>query len=117
MRQVKLRGHYDQDKYYIKDPSSGKHREVLRNTISNVNAVDLPRIRRTEGEPGTESSIDGETRDELELAETCSEPGGEEILREVIGQATDVMRRQLRGEGVTDSDDDSEFESGNASSF
>ena len=65
MCQVKMRGYYDQDKYYIKDPSSGKYREVLRNTISNVNAVDLPPIRRTEGEPGTESSINGETRDEL----------------------------------------------------
>ena len=79
--------------------------------------MDLPRIWRTEGEPGTESSINSETRNELELAETYSKPGGEEILRDVIGQAVNVMRRQLRGEGVTDSDDDSEFQSGNASSF
>ena len=100
----------------MKDPATGRYREVLRNTVTNVNSVDLPRIRLAEGEPGTDSSIDEETRDELELAEAYSEPGGDEILWEVIGQATDIMHKQLRGDGNTDAAD-SESESGNESDF
>ena len=114
MRQVQIRGNYELDKYYIKDPDSGKYREILRNKVTGVNAVELPTVGRTAGEPDTESSVDEETREELELAEAYS--GGDEILREVIGQATDVMRKQLQVEGVTDSEDSDE-ESGNAEGF
>ena len=114
MRQVQIRGNYELDKYYIKDPDTGKYREILRNTVTGVNAVELPTVGMTAGEPDTESSVDEETREELELAEAYS--GGDEILREVIGQATDVMRKQLQVEGVTDSED-SEDESGNVEGF
>ena len=68
----------------------------------------------TAGEPDTESTVDEETREELELAEAYS--GGDKILREVIGQATDVMRKQLQVEDVTNSEDSDE-ESGNADGF
>jgi hypothetical protein len=116
MQQVRMRENYDLDKYYIRDPENGKYREVQRNTITNVNAVELPKVRLTEGEPGTETSMDNESRDQLELAEAYNEPRGDEILQEVIGQASDVMRRQLNGDGITDSED-SESELGNGSDF
>lgn len=114
MRQVQIRGNYGFDKYYIKDPETGKYREVLRNMVTTVNSVELPTVGMTAGEPDTESSVDDETREELELAEAYS--GGDEILREAIGQATDVMRKQLQVDGITDSEE-SEYESGNAGGF
>jgi len=117
MRQVKMRGNYELDTYYLKD-GKGKYREVPRNTVSNVNAVEWPCVRLTGSDSGTESSMDDETRNELELAEASSEPGGDEVLREVIGQATDVMRRQLRQDNPTDaSEPESDSSSGNAFGF
>jgi len=115
MRQVKLRGNYELDKYYIKD-SKGKYIEVPRNVTAPVNAVEVPRIRISYDEVGMGSSIDEETRDELELAEASSEPGDDEILREVIGQATDVMRKQMRADDPG-SPDETDPESGNESDF
>ena len=114
MRQVKIRGNYELDKYYIKDEKD-KYREVPRNTAAQVNTVELPRIRRTYSESGAESSLDDETRQELELAEASSEPGDDEILREVIGQATDVMRRQMRVDMSDSSEED--YDAGNESDF
>ena len=114
MRQVHIHGNYKLDKYYIKDPDTGKYREILYNTVTGVNAVKLPRVGMIVGEPDTESSVDEETREELELAEGYR--GGDEIFREVIGQATDVMWKQLQVEGITNSED-SEDELGNAEGF
>ena len=51
----------------------------------------------------------------MELAEASSEPGDDEILREVIGQATDVMRRQYLADASDNSDD--EYDAGNDSDF
>jgi hypothetical protein len=116
MRQVRMRGNDELDKYYIRDPENGKYREVQRNTITNVNAVELQKVRLTEGEPGTEKSMDDETRDELELAGAYKKRGGDEILQELIGQATNVMRRQSQGDGITDLED-SESDLGNGSGY
>jgi hypothetical protein len=87
-----MRGNYELVRYYIRDPDNGKYWEVQRNTITNVNTVELPIVSLTEEEPGTVTSMDNKTRDELELAEAYKEPGGNEILPEVTGQDTDVMR-------------------------
>ena len=114
MRQVKIRGNYELDKYYIKD-TKDKYCEVPRNTAAQVNSVELPKIRLTDIDSGVESSLDDETRQELELAEASSEPGDDEILREVIGQATDVMRRQYLADASDNSDD--EYDAGNDSDF
>ena len=114
MRQVKIRGNYEMDKYYIKD-SKDKYHKVPRNTAAHVNAVELPKIRLTDIDSGVESSLDDKTRQELELAEASSEPGDDEILREVIGQATDVMRRQYLADASDNSDD--EYDVGNDSDF
>ena len=111
---MKIRGNYELDKYYIKN-DKGKYREVPRNSTAQVNAVELPRIRLN-SESGIESTVDKETRRELELADESSEPGEDEILREVIGQATDVMRKQMRSDG-SDRADDQELDLGNESDF
>ena len=115
MRKVKMHGNYELDKYYIKDKKQ-KYWEVLRNNSSPVNAVELPSIRLTDDESRMGSSMDDGTRDKLELAKASGEPGGEEILREVIGQATDVMRRQLRID-ESSSSEGSESESRNGFDF
>ena len=114
MWQVKIRGNYELDKYYIKD-DKGNYHEVPRNSTAQVNAVEFPRIRLN-SKSGIESTVDKETRRELELAVESSEPGEDEILREVFGQATDVMRKQMRSDG-SDSSDDQELDSGNESDF
>ena len=114
-RQVKMRGNYELDKYYIKDGKQ-RYREVWRNTTTQVNAVELPRVRLAPNEYGMAASMDDETRSELELAEMSSDHGDEEILREVIGQATDVMRKQMRIDESSELDE-LDSEPGNESDF
>ena len=114
MRRVKIRGNYELDKCYIKN-DKGKYREVRGNSAAQVNAVKLPRIRLN-SESGIESTVDEATHRELELAEESSELGEDEILREVIGQATDVMRNQMRRD-ESDSLNDQELDLGNESDF
>ena len=41
MRLVKMRGNYELDKYYTKDEKQ-RYRKVLRNTITQVNELELP---------------------------------------------------------------------------
>ena len=62
MSQVQIRGNYELDKYYIKDPDTGKYHEILWNSVTGVNAVELPMMGMTAGEPDTQSSVDEETR-------------------------------------------------------
>ena len=118
MKQVKMRGNYELDKYFIKD-SKHKYREVPRNYTTHVHAVELPRVRIADDPYGEPSSMDEETREELELAEASCEPGSDEILREVIGQATDVMRKQMSVDDMSSSDEthESNLESGNDFDF
>ena len=110
-----MRGNYELDEYYIKDGKQ-RYREVLRNTTMQVNAVELPRVWLAPNEYGMAASMDDETRSELELAEASSDHGDEEILCEVIGQATDVMRKQMRMDESSESDEP-DSEAGNESDF
>ena len=73
-------------------------------------------MRLTMNEYGMAASMDDETRSELELAEASSDHGDEEILCEVIGQATDVMRKQMRMDELSKSDKPNS-EAGNKSDF
>ena len=114
-RQVKLRGNYEIDKYYIKDWKQ-RYRDILRNTTTQVNAVELPRVQLAPNEYGMAASMDDKTRSELELAEESSDHVDEEILHEVIGQATNVMRKQMRMDESSESDKPNS-EAGNESDF
>ena len=73
-------------------------------------------MRLTMNEYGMAASMDDETRSELELAEASSDHGDKEILCEVIGQATDVMRKQMRMDESSESDKPNS-EAGNESDF
>ena len=89
MRPVQIRGNYEFDKYYIKNTDTGKYHEILCNFVTAVNTIELPTVRLIAGAPDTESSVDEETIEELKLTEAYG--GGDKILREVIGQAIDVI--------------------------
>ena len=117
LRKVPARGNYERDTYVISD-EAGEFRAVPRYHEKGVSAVDIPRIgmNRTWSES---SGIDQETREELEIVESARE-SDEDIMRNVIGQATRAMRRQSADSDNSydeaDSQDDLE-ESGNDSDF
>ena len=81
-----------------------------------ASTVDVPMVRLADCEYG-DSSFDEETRAELELAETGGD-GNEDILRQVIRQATQEMIWQTRGEATNWSGYDSgDEEWGNGRGF
>ena len=117
LRKVRARGNYERDTYVIPD-AAGKFRAVPRYHEKGVSAVDIPRIGMNR--PWSESSgIDQETREELEIVESARE-SDEDIMRNVIGQATRAMRRQSADSDNSYDEADSEDnleESGNDSDF
>jgi hypothetical protein len=95
IREVKSRGNYELDKYYIQEPNSS-YREIRRANTPRVSSVEVPQVKLNE--PGGEtddSRMDKETKDELELAEASSGGGDEGIFHEVRGQASRAVREQL----------------------
>jgi hypothetical protein len=121
LRKVRARGNYERDTYVISD-EKGHFREVKRYLDRTTNAVEIPRIGRR---PDTEGSeLDDGTREDLEIVEASGD-SGEDIIRDVIGEATRAMREQS-GQGTEDDDSydeaggDSEDEpwmAGNGSDF
>ena len=114
---MRARGNYERDTYVISD-EAGEFRAVPPYHEKGVSAVDIPRIEMNH--TGSESSsIDQETRKELKIVESARE-SNEDIMRNVIGQATRAMRRQSvdsdNSYDEADSEDDLE-ESGNDSDF
>ena len=78
--------------------------------------MEVPTIRLTRNEYG-ESSLDEEKREELELAVTTSD-SEDDVLRQVIGQATRELRRQTTSEDTEGSGYDSGDEwAGNGDGF
>ena len=115
LKRVKARGNYELDTYYIQN-SRGRYVEIPRDTEMRANAVEVPTVRLTNLGYG-ESSVDDETREELELAVTTSE-SEDDVLREVIGQATREMRRQTASDDTEASGYDSGDEwAGNGGDF
>ena len=83
------------------------------------NAVNIPRIGYNTGNSNS-TGIDRETREDLDLLESGEETD-EDVIRNVIGQATRAMRGQSSGSSdnsydEADSEEDWE-ESGNVSDF
>ena len=115
LKKVKARGNYERDTYYIQN-SRGTFVEIPHEGEAGVNAVEVPAVRLADHEYG-DSSLDDETRAELELAETGGD-AGEDILREVIHQATLEMIHQTTFDETEGSGYDSGDEgSGNGSGF
>ena len=115
LKKVKARGNYERDAYYIQN-SKGTFVEIPREGEMQASTVDVPMVRLADREYG-DSSFDEETKAELELAETGGD-GNEDILREVISQATQEMIGQTGGEATDWSGYDSgDEESGNGSGF
>ena len=114
LKKVKARGDYEMDTYYVQN-ARGKLRRIPRESDMRVNAVDVPTVKRADRSENL--SFDEETQTEFELAETGAD-GGDGILREVISQATQEMRRQTTF-GDTDGSgyDSGDEESGNGSGF
>ena len=112
LKKVKARGNYERDTYYIQN-SRGTFVEIPREGEACASAVEVPAVRLADREYG-DSSFDEETRAELELAET----GGEDVLREVIHQATLEILQQTTYDETDGSGYDSGDEgSGNGSGF
>ena len=102
LRKVKAHGNYERDTYIIAD-EAGNFREVKRYHERAVNAVDIPRVRWKQG--GEESSaIDEEAMDDLDIVGASGE-SDEDVIRNVIGQATKAMREQSEL-----SDDDNSYD-------
>ena len=81
-----------------------------------MSTVEVPTLRPTRNEYG-ESSLDEGTRQELELALSTSD-SEDDVLRQVIGQATRELRRQMTSEDTEASGYDTSDEwAGNRDGF
>ena len=115
---VRARGNYERDTYIISD-EAGEFKPVPRYHEQLSNTVDIPRIGYNTGNSNS-TGIDRETREDLDLLESGEETD-EDVIRNVIGQATRAMRGQSSGSSdnsydEADSEEDWE-ESGNVSDF
>ena len=115
---VRAHGNYERDTYIISD-EVGKFKPVPRYHEKSSNAVDIPRIGYITGD-NNGAGIDKETREDFELLES-GEESDEDVIRNVIGQATRPMREQSSGSSDNSyKEADSEKvweESGNVSDF
>jgi hypothetical protein len=104
MRQVKDQGNYKLDPYYIQEPDGGD-REIRHANMARVSSVEVLQVKPNEPDRETDdSSMDQETKDELELAEALSGSGDKGIFREVMRQATRVMPVQFPASDTEDSE-------------
>ena len=118
LRKVRARGNYERDTYIIAD-GSGEFREVPRYYEGGANAVEIPRVGIDQSSSGS-SGINQETWEDLEIVESAGE-SEEDVMRNVIGQATRAMREQASEDSDNSYDEaDPEDEwtnSGHASDF
>ena len=122
LRKVRARGNYEKDTYIISD-EGGLFRPVNRYLERAVNAVEIPRIGKSQSSDG--SDLEEDTKADMEIVEASGD-SEEDIIREVIGEATKAMKEQSRygleyddnsyDEASGDSEDDS-WSSGNAGGF
>ena len=87
LKRVKARGNYELDTYYIQN-SRGRYVEIPRDAEFRASAVEVPTVHITRNEYG-ESSLNEETREELELAVSTSD-SEDDVLRQVVGQAAGI---------------------------
>lgn len=91
----------------------GRFRAVERYREHESNAAEIPLVgRRDDGTSEEISDLDEDTMEELEIAET-TDGVEEDILRSVIGQATEELWKQEYSESADDADSES---SGNGES-
>ena len=83
------------DTYYLQN-SRGCFVKIPHVAEFRTSAVEVPTVFLTQREYG-ESSLDDETKEELELAVTVSNREND-VLRQVIGQATGELRHQTTSE-------------------
>ena len=122
LRKVRARGNYEKDTYIISD-EAGLFRPVNRYLERAVNAVEIPRIGRDQSSDS--SGLEEDVKADMELVEASGD-SEEDIIREVIGEATRAMKEQSEF-GAMESDDsydeasssseDESWNSGNAGGF
>ena len=107
LHKVKAQGNYEGDTYVIAD-DTGRFHKVKRYHEKSANAVEIPKvgIKRQSSES---SGIDEETLGDLDIVEASGD-SDEDVIRDVIGQATKAMREQ----SLQESDDDSYDEAGSS---
>ena len=112
LQKVRAQGNYETDTYVIAD-EHGRFRAVERYREHESNAAEIPTIgRRSDASQGGNYGLDEETIEELDIVET-TDGEEEDILRNVIGQATEELWKHEYSESAEDADSES---SGNGES-
>ena len=106
LQKVRAQGNYERDTYVIAD-EHGCFRAVERYKEHETNAAEIPTVgRRDDSSTDDASDLEDEAVEELEIAET-SEGEDEDVLRDVIGQATEEMWKHDYSESAGDADSES----------
>lgn len=106
LQKVHAQGNYERDTYLIAD-EHGCFRAVARYKEHETNAAEIPTVgRRDDSLTEDASDLEDEAVEELEIAET-SEGEDEDVLRDVIGQATKGMWKHDYSESAGDADSES----------
>ena len=101
LRNVHTRGNYEKDTNIISD-KEGLFRPVKQYLERAVNAMEIPRIGRSQYSDSSE--LEEDSKADMEIVEASGD-SEEDVIREDIGEATKAMKEQS-GYG-TDEDDDS----------
>ena len=106
LQKVRARGNYERDVYVIAD-EHGRFREVNRSHEQGSNGVEILTVGIKEDRDWYESTEVDDYEDgviqELEIAET-TDSESDDVLRDVIGQATKEMGKYDRTESGEDAD-------------
>ena len=111
LQKVRAQGNYERDTYVIAD-EQGRFREVQRYRERESHTTEIPTIgRKDSGSSDDNADLEEEVIEELGIAES-SDGEDEDILRDVIGQATEEMWRNDGMDSAGEADSESSGKGG-----
>ena len=112
LRKVRARGNDEMDKYIISD-ESGQFRPVKQYLERAVNTVEILRISRDRHSEN--SNLEEDAEEDMDIVEASGE-SDKDIIREVIGEATEAMREQSGLGTTSEEEEDNSYHEASGSS-